>query len=220
MGHVLGGLRLHRDKNPNGIAGVVFDMDGVLIDARNWHKVAFDKALESIGFRISDTDHKNLFDGLPTRKKLEMLTARDGLPRSIHAHLERMKQVHTIRIAAQQLTPNLQHIQVMRLLRSRGLRIGLATNSIRMTAMLFMDLAGLTKYFDLILSNEDVGAPKPSPEIYEKSCRLLGLAPNQVLVFEDNDYGVQAAKAAGCQVAIVEDPSQINVKNVWGSLGE
>lgn len=220
MDLVLGGLRLPNSKRAEGIAGVVFDMDGVLIDARSWHKDALDKALESIGLTIADADHETLFDGLPTRKKLELLTAREGLPESIHAHLERLKQVHTKRIAAQKLTPNLEHLKVMRSLKSEGFKLGLATNSIRMTAMLFMDLAGLTKYFDSILSNEDVVEPKPSPEIYEASCRLLGLAPTQVLVFEDNDYGIQAAEEAGCHVAIVEDPSQINVNNVWGFINE
>jgi beta-phosphoglucomutase len=220
MDLVLDGLRLPSPKHAKGIAGVVFDMDGVLVDAKSWHKDAFDKALESIGLTIADADHATLFDGLPTRKKLELLTAREGLPEGIHPHLERLKQAHTIRIAAQKLTPNLEHIRVMRSLKSDGFRLGLATNSIRMTAMLFMDLAGLTKYFDSILSNEDVVEPKPSPEIYETSCRLLGLAPSEVLVFEDNDYGIQAAKAAGCRVAIVEDPSQINVNNVWGFINE
>ena len=56
------------------IEAVVFDMDGVLIDAKEWHYHALNRALELFGFTISRAEHLSTFDGLPTSKKLEMLT--------------------------------------------------------------------------------------------------------------------------------------------------
>lgn len=64
------------------IKAIFFDMDGVLIDAKEWHYEALNRALELFGMPISQVDHLTTFDGLPTRKKLEMLTLGRGLPRA------------------------------------------------------------------------------------------------------------------------------------------
>ena len=62
------------------IKAVLFDMDGVLVEAKDWHYEAFNKALDVFGLPISRSEHLSLYDGLPTRKKLEMLTEKKGLP--------------------------------------------------------------------------------------------------------------------------------------------
>ena len=66
------------------IKAVVFDMDGVLIDAREWHYVALNRALALFGMEISRADHLTTFDGLPTRRKLEILSTTENLPRELH----------------------------------------------------------------------------------------------------------------------------------------
>ena len=66
------------------IKAVIFDMDGVLIDAREWHYEALNRALRLFGMEISRTDHLTTFDGLPTRRKLEMLSSTNGLPVELH----------------------------------------------------------------------------------------------------------------------------------------
>ena len=62
------------------IRAVVFDMDGVLIDAREWHYEALNEALELFGFTIDRESHLTRFDGLPTRDKLKALSQEKGLP--------------------------------------------------------------------------------------------------------------------------------------------
>ena len=62
------------------IKAVLFDMDGVLIDAKDWHYEALNRALELFGYTISRESHLSTFDGLPTRRKLEILSAAHGLP--------------------------------------------------------------------------------------------------------------------------------------------
>jgi beta-phosphoglucomutase-like phosphatase (HAD superfamily) len=62
------------------ITAVVFDMDGVLIDAREWHYEALNRALGHFGYTISRFDHLVTYDGLPTRHKLEMLSRERGFP--------------------------------------------------------------------------------------------------------------------------------------------
>ena len=66
------------------IKAIIFDMDGVLIEAKDWHYEALNSALGKFGFAISRHDHLVTFDGLPTRDKLEMLSAQNGLSRNLH----------------------------------------------------------------------------------------------------------------------------------------
>ena len=69
------------------VESVIFDMDGTLIDAREWHFRSLNEALQIFGEEISIEEHLSSFDGLPTSKKLEMLTERKGLPVSSYNSL-------------------------------------------------------------------------------------------------------------------------------------
>ena len=75
------------------IKAVLFDMDGVLIDAKDWHYEALNRALEHFGFAISRESHLSTFDGLPTRAKLQMLTKARGLPERLHEFINSLKLV-------------------------------------------------------------------------------------------------------------------------------
>ena len=79
----------------SGIQAVVFDMDGVLIEARDWHYEALNRALGHFGWNISRADHLSTFNGLPTRDKLDMLSRTQGLPRELHGFLNKLKQRYT-----------------------------------------------------------------------------------------------------------------------------
>ena len=77
------------------IKAVLFDMDGVLVNAKDWHYEAFNKALEVFGMPISRSEHLSLYDGLPTRAKLQMLTEKKHLPVQLHEFLNKLKQSFT-----------------------------------------------------------------------------------------------------------------------------
>ena len=85
-----------RELSLTKIRAIVFDMDGVLIDAREWHYEALNQALGLLGFSISRFDHLSTYDGLPTRRKLEMLSMERGLPRALHDFINALKQEYTI----------------------------------------------------------------------------------------------------------------------------
>ena len=74
------------------IKAILFDMDGVLIDAKDWHYEALNKALGLFGMEISRYDHLHSFDGLPTKEKLRMLSEEFYLPESLHSFINQMKQ--------------------------------------------------------------------------------------------------------------------------------
>ena len=74
------------------IKAVIFDMDGVLIDAREWHFLALNRALGLFGYTIPLEEHLKTYDGLPTSKKLEILQIQHGLPTAIHSLVNKLKQ--------------------------------------------------------------------------------------------------------------------------------
>jgi HAD superfamily hydrolase (TIGR01509 family) len=193
------------------IKAVVFDMDGVLIDARDWHFQALNEALGLFGFRIDEKLHENQFDGLPTKVKLEMLSTDFGLPWSLHPIIQEVKQNRTLRIAAEKCFPSTQHLLLLGRLKHEGMKIGVATNSIRQTAEYMLEYAGVSKYLDCLVTNEEVSHPKPNPEIYRMICSLLKVETQETLVFEDNENGVRAATLAGCRVIEVGSPSEVDL---------
>ena len=82
----------------NKIKAILFDMDGVLIDAKDWHYEALNEALSLFGCEISLYDHLVTFDGLPTRDKLNMLSDLGKLPKDLHPIINTMKQKHTMKM--------------------------------------------------------------------------------------------------------------------------
>lgn len=196
------------------IRAVVFDMDGVLIEAKNWHYEALNKALKLFGYEISRYDHLVTYDGLPTAKKLEMLSLEKGLPRGLHPFINKMKQQYTVDMVHAMCVPRFIHEYALSKLSSEGYRLAVASNSIRDTVKLMMDKAGLTQYLDFYLSNQDVAKGKPDPEIYDTAIARLGMRPQEVMVVEDNHNGIQAAIAAGANVMRVDTVYDVNYENI------
>jgi beta-phosphoglucomutase len=202
------------------IKGVVFDMDGVLVDATEWHYEAFNKAIGLFGYHISYSDHLTSYDGLPTRKKLEMLTAQFGLPLELHDFINEIKQIYTLEIAYTRCKPNFTRESMLAKLKREGIKIGLASNSVRATVDLMMKKSYLDKYLEVVFSNEDIEIPKPNPEIYLKAINSLNLDCSEVLIVEDNDNGIRAAISSGAHVMAINDIQEVNFENVIKKINQ
>ena len=200
------------------IKAIIFDMDGVLIDAKDWHYEALNKALALFGFSISRYDHLVTYDGLPTKKKLEMLTLERGLPKGLHQFINDLKQIYTMEMIFQKCKPVFYHEYALSRLKSEGYKLAVASNSIRQTVELMMEKSNLARYMDLMLSNQDVSKPKPDPEIYNTAIARLGLKPEECLIVEDNQNGIKAAQAAGANVMIVSSVEDVNYTNIKANI--
>lgn len=196
------------------IKAVIFDMDGVLIEAKDWHYEALNRALRLFGYEISRYDHLVTYDGLPTAKKLEMLSLEKGLPVGLHKFINELKQQYTTDMVHVSCSPRFFHEYALSKLRSEGYRLVVASNSIRSTVQLMMEKSGLLPYLEFFLSNQDVSRAKPDPEIYTTAVNRLGLAPEETMVVEDNHNGIQAAAAAGTNVMKVETVYDVNYENI------
>ena len=152
------------------IKAVIFDMDGVLVDAKEWHYEALNRALGLFGFEISRYDHLVTYDGLPTRLKLEMLTKERGLPEKLHTFINKIKQKYTMEITQAKCKPFFQHEYALSKLSSMGYKLALASNSIRNSVEVMLTKSKLIDFMDLYVSNEDVKNPKPAPTYNSHNC--------------------------------------------------
>ncbi|MFO0922756.1 MAG: HAD family phosphatase [Pirellulales bacterium] len=191
------------------IKAVVFDMDGVLIDAREWHFEALNRALGLFGYTIPHDVHETRFDGLPTKTKLEMLSQETSLPRGLHEFVNRMKQIYTGQIIEEKLAPRKQHVDALLRLKQEGYKLAVASNSIRSTITKMMERSHLASFLDFYLSNEDVTQPKPSPQIYLKAMCMAGVTADECLVLEDSPFGLRAAHESGAHVLQVQSVDDV-----------
>lgn len=194
------------------IKAILFDMDGVLIDAKDWHYEALNKALGVFGIEISRYDHLHTFDGLPTKVKLQMLSEQYYLPERLHGFVNQLKQKYTAQLIHERCHPMFHHEYALSRLHQEGYKIAVCSNSIRSTIELMMDKAMLTAYLDLIVSNEDVRKAKPDPEMYQTAIAKLGMKPEECIVVEDNPNGIAAGRASGAAVLEVATVSTSTTK--------
>lgn len=196
------------------IKAVIFDMDGVLIDAKEWHYDALNRALNLFGMEISRYDHLVTYDGLPTRIKLQMLSMERGLPEALHEFINEMKQVYTLELVYAKCKPTFAHQYALSRLKAADYRLAVCSNSVPQSIDLMLQRADVLKYFDFYLSNQDVSQPKPNPEIYLNAMKRLGLKPEECLVVEDNPNGIKAARDSGAHLLCVTDVHEVNYENI------
>ncbi|MDD4519388.1 MAG: HAD family phosphatase [Alphaproteobacteria bacterium] len=198
------------------IKAILFDMDGVLIEAKDWHYEALNKALGLFGYEITRSEHLSSYDGLPTKTKLKKLTLEKGLPEILHNFINEMKQQYTVSMIQNLCRPRFNHEYALSKLKAEGYKMAVGSNSIRMTIEMMMNQAKLTQYFEFMLSNQDVTKSKPDPEIYLTAMKKMNLKPEQCLIVEDNENGIKAALASGghlLKVKTVDDVTYDNIKN-------
>lgn len=202
------------------IKAIIFDMDGVLIDAKDWHYEALNNALSLFGSEISRYDHLVTFDGLPTRDKLEMLSLENNFPRGLHEFVNILKQQYTMEIVYAKCKPTFLHQFALSSLKLEGYKIAVCSNSIRNSIQIMMEKSGLLSYLDFFISNEDVVKGKPDPEMYNNAIGKLGLIPKECLIVEDNENGLKAAYASGAHVLKIDNISDVNYYNIINKIKE
>lgn len=190
----------------HSVKGILFDLDGVLVDACNWHFLALNLALkEHAGIQISKKDHKTTYNGLPTKTKLEML----GISDSVKDAIWESKQTHTIKLIQENLVISTEMTELFRYLKQCEYKLGCVTNSIRLTASLMLLRVGVLDYLDVLITNEDVDNPKPAPDGYLKAMQSLNLSPWETLIVEDSPKGVEAAASTGARILNVVNSTEI-----------
>jgi len=194
---------------------VLFDLDGVLADATEWHYRAFNKALTEVGLQpIPYDEHLKYFNGLPTATKLEVLRSQGiQIDKEKESEIRHRKQRNTVQCIGRYCVPSADKIELIGKLKNLGLKIGVCTNAVRETLDLILAKKRLHG-FDITLSNQDVRSPKPSPDIYLKAMGQLGVKPDEVLIIEDSPKGQKAAMESGAHVMKVSGYIEVTPDSV------
>ena len=197
---------------------VIYDLDGVLVEAKNIH---FDALNDALGkeYEISWAEHLSTYDGLKTNQKLEMLSENKGLPTEQHFDIWEKKQKYTLKML-KELKPNVELQSLMSSLVDDGYKIAVCSNSIRKTVLTVLSKLGIMEYMDLVISNEDVKNSKPHPEMYWKAISMMSCLPGETLIVEDSPYGLLAASRSNSHILRVKNPDEVTYDNIYKKLKE
>lgn len=194
---------------------ICFDLDGVLVDACEWHRVALNDALLEFSIPpITIEDHYKTYNGLPTVKKLELLGITDT--KLIESINDRKQQLTKSLI--QNLTIDYEKVELLNKLKDKSYLIACVTNSIRDTTEIMLSNTGQIKYFDFIITNQDVRNPKPNSEGYIKAMVLAGCLPENTWIVEDSPKGITSAKNTGANVIEVKNCSEVVTDTIFKFL--
>jgi HAD superfamily hydrolase (TIGR01509 family) len=200
---------------------VIFDMDGVLVDACDWHKIALNEALlEVSGYTISEDDHIKYYNGLPTKVKLRRMVELGFIAENHVNKIYNVKQQKTKEIIIHHASVDQGKMDLMRWIKEQNIHIACFTNSIRETAYMMLDKIGVVDSLELLVTNQDVISPKPSPEGYNKILNHFGVTPAEAIIVEDSPKGIQAAKETGCSVMQVKNAKEVVIKNLEEFINE
>jgi HAD superfamily hydrolase (TIGR01509 family) len=194
---------------------IIFDLDGVLVDSKDIHFNALNNALESIDAKyiISANDHKSIYDGLPTKIKLQVLTQKTGLEESFYKKIWELKQRITEKMF-DEIPVDAELVKIFLYIKSKNIKIAVASNSIRSTVIQCLKSLGVFDQVDFIVSNEDVANPKPHPEMYWKAMSHFESIPSKTVIFEDSIIGKIAVKDSMAHLIEIKDRHDLDLAKV------
>ena len=191
-------------------SGLLFDLDGVLVDTAKYHYLAWKELAESLGVDFTLQDNERL-KGVSRMRSLEIILEIGGIDMSqtdkeICCERKNARYVALIsNMGPEELLPGAGRF--LHDVRSKGYRTALGSAS--KNAPLILDRLGLTNLFDVIVDGTKVTKAKPDPEVFALGGQLLGIDPSQCLVFEDAVAGIQAAHAAGMRAIGIGNPKTL-----------
>lgn len=190
---------------------IIFDLDGVLVDSKEIHFNALNLALSDHDpkYVITQSEQDQIYEGMTTLSKLDILTKKKGLPEYAHEEIWNNKQKYTAKLF-QGIGKDSELMLLFKLIKDLDVKIGVASNSIRETLDTCLEKLCIKEYVDISFSNEDVKNPKPNPEIYYKCMDSLMSNPKQTVIYEDSEIGQQAAIASGAHLISVYNRGSIN----------
>lgn len=201
--------------------GVIFDLDGVLVDTGWAHKQSWYDLAEKEGFSMSDEFFYSTF-GMRNDQIIPMLLAAvssEGVDR-----LSKWKEQRYREIIAEKLTLPSGVGELLSDLKMCGFLLAVGSSAPKANLNLVLERVRITNYFDACVTGEEVVEGKPAPETFLKAAEKLGLPPDRCIVVEDAVQGVEAGRAAGMPVvAVTTTRDRANLSKadmIVDSLGE
>ena len=183
------------------IRGFLFDLDGVLVDTAQYHFLAWQRMASELGIHFGEAENEQL-KGVSRAESLNRILAWGGktLSDAEKQHWMTLKNEWYLELVrgmpANDYLPGAHEFLVA----SRGAGIKVALGSASKNAPLILERLGWMPLFDALVDGNVVTASKPDPEVFLEGARRLGLQPEECVVFEDSEAGVEAARRGGMKV--------------------
>ena len=197
------------------IKACIFDLDGVIVDTAHYHYLAWKRLANELGHDLTESENERL-KGVSRMQSLDIVLELAGI--SLNApHREILANKknswfneYILQMTPQEIFPGV--LQLIRLLKSGGVRIGLASSS--KNARTVLRLLGIENEFDTIVDGNMIRNTKPHPEIFLMTAQNLGVHPADCVVIEDAEAGVAAARAAGMKCIGVGSAAVLQEANI------
>ena len=188
----------------NPIHGVLFDMDGVVLDTEKLYARFWAEAANALGYAMTYEQALGMrsLNSAAGQAKLESYFG----PGVSRAEM-RTKRVELMDAFVEQNGVDAKSgiHELLDYLRGQGIKTAIATSSPMPRAAAYLESLGLLKKFDCICSGHDVAQGKPAPDIYLKASASIGVPPENCLAIEDAPAGILSAHRAGCWPVLVPD---------------
>ena len=184
------------------INAIITDFDGTLVDTFEANLRAYQKAFHEVGITLTSEKYRECFGYRFDRFMIAMGITDDNVATQIK-ELKKEYYPHYFEF----LKPNTALINLIAGIKAMGGKTAIASTARKENLMNAINYLGIAHHFDLIFAGVDVTKGKPDPEIYLKSMAALGVSPDETLIFEDSQVGIDAAKASGASYMIVS-PNQ------------
>ena len=183
------------------IRGFLFDLDGVLVDTAQYHFLAWQRMAAELGIHFGEAENEQL-KGVSRAESLNRILAWGGksLSDAEKQHWMTLKNDWYLELVrgmpADDYLPGAH--EFLRASRAAGIKVALGSAS--KNAPLILERLGWIPLFDALIDGNVVTASKPDPEVFLEGARRLGLKPEECVVFEDSEAGVEAARRGGMKV--------------------
>lgn len=201
-------------KSVANIKACLFDLDGVIVDTAKYHYLAWRRLANELGFEFTEEDNERL-KGVSRMKSLEILLEVGGVSFDEAAKEEFASKKNAwyveyiSKMDSSEVLPGV--IRFLKSLRENNIKISLG--SVSKNAMTILENVGLLEYFDAIIDGTKITNAKPHPEVFLKGAEELGVSPEECVVFEDAQAGIEAAISAGMYCVGVGSPEILGKAN-------
>lgn len=183
------------------IKGVIFDMDGVVVDNHDYHFEAWMDFAEKYEFDLDEEIYREKFNGKTNADLFQMIFG-DLSQEEIDEFTEEKEEMYRERYLPDMI-PHTGLVEFLEKLKKKKIKVALGTSAPTANVDFVLDTLKLRGYFPIIVDGTMVTKGKPDPEVYELCCSKLGFDPKNCLVFEDSFAGLESAQGAGCEVVAV-----------------
>ena len=181
---------------------VLFDMDGVIADSMHWHAESWQKVFNDFGIELSKAE---IFkrEGMSGLASIIDIIKEKGkrIPGNDELHLLQKNKLELFETGKVEVYP--YAIDILEIVHLKNLKTGLVTGSLRRSVDFILP-AEIVKYFDVIVTVDDINNGKPHPEPYLKAMKELDSGPEETLVIENAPLGIISAKEAGADCYALE----------------